>query len=176
MSGQQTEKQIEQGWQTVSHNRTKKVKPEEPVKFDPIPARQREAQDKIKAQQEEKKQIKYTEQVNSNQDWQTVTITKTQPKPKVTLPQKPTSAIKFDESGDVVKTKKVSPQMAKAIVDARVAKKWTQVQLAHNSAIDVKTINEVERGGGLYDAGVFNKLTKTLGISIERNCVLEKKN
>jgi ribosome-binding protein aMBF1 (putative translation factor) len=163
-----------QGWQTVTYNKPKKAKEE--AKFDPIPARQREAQAKIDAENAAKKQIKVSAQIDPNQDWKTITFTKSQEKPKVVLPQREVSAIKTNESGDIVQVKKVSQQMAKSIIDARITKKWTQVQLAHNSAVDVKTIGEVERGGGLYDANVFNKLCKTLGVQVERNCVIEKKN
>lgn len=166
----------QQGWQTVTYNKSKNVKQEEPVKFDPIPARQREAQAKINAENAAKKQIKLPTQSNVDQDWNTITFKKPQQKTKVSLPQREPSAIKTNESGDIVQTKRVSSQMAKSIIDARIAKKWTQVQLAHNSAVDIKTISEVEKGGGLYDANVFNKLCKTLGVTIERNYVLEKKN
>lgn len=167
----------EQGWQTVTNKKIKTVKQEETInKFDPIPARQREIQAKINDENKAKKQIKLPSQSDPNQDWNYITITKNKPKPKVVLPQKEASAIKTNELDEVVQIKKVSPQMSKAIVDARVAKQWTQVQLAHNSALDVKTISEVERGGGLYVAEVFNKLSKALGVKIERNCVLEKKN
>jgi transcriptional regulator with XRE-family HTH domain len=65
--------------------------------------------------------------------------------------------------------------MSRGIIDGRLAKKWTQVQLAHNAAVDVKTIGEIERGGCIYDATIFNKLCKALGIMIERNFVLEQK-
>lgn len=167
----------QQGWQKVTYNKPKKVNQDEIInKFDPIPARQREAQAKLNADNEAKKQIKLPSQSDPNQDWNYITISKNKPKPKVVLPQREASAVKTNESGDIIQIKKVSPQMAKSIIDARIAKQWTQVQLAHNSALDVKTISEVERGGGLYDAGVFNKLCKTLGIKIERNCILEKKN
>ena len=164
----------DQGWQTVTYNKPKKAKEE--AKFDPIPARQREAQAKIDSENSEKKQIKLPTQADPNQDWNYITISKNKPKPKVVLAQRETSAFKTNQDGDIVQVKKVSPQMARAIVDARIAKKWNQVQLAHNSAVDVKIIGDIERGGCLYDANVFNKLCKTLGIQIERNCLIEKKN
>lgn len=164
----------EQGWQTISYNKPKK--PKEETKYSPIPAIQRESQAKINAENVAKKQIKVSGQLDPNQDWKYITINKNKPKPKVVLPQREASAVKTNESGDIVQVKKVSLQMAKSIVDARMSKKWTQVQLAHKSAIDVKIIGEVERGGGFYDPNVFNKLCKTLGIQVERNCVIEKKN
>lgn len=167
----------DQGWQTVTHNKPKKVKQDETInKFDPISARQRESQAKINAENEAKKQIKLPSQSDQNQDWNYITLTKNKPKPKVVLPQREASAVKTNESDEIIQVKKVSSQMAKSIIDARIAKQWTQIQLARNSALDLKTISEVERGGGLYDANVFNKLCKALGVKIERNCVLEKKN
>lgn len=165
-----------QGWQTVSHNKTKKVKPDEPVKFDPIPSRQREAQAKIESEKQANKQSGLGTQSNPNQDWNYITLSKSKPqaKPK-TFVQKEASSVKTNESGDIVQVKKVSPEMTRAIIDARIAKKWTQIQLANNSAVDVKSISEIERGGCIYNANVFNKLCKALGITIERNCLVEKK-
>ena len=166
----------EQGWQTVTNKKQKNVKEPEPVKFDPIIARHQEAQAKINEEKQAKNTIKYLPQTNPNQDWNHITISKPQQKQKISLPQKEASAIKTNESGDIVQVKKVSPQMGKAICDARISKKWTQIQLAHNSTIDVKTIGEIEKGGGLYNANVFNKLCKTLGVIIDRNFIVEKKN
>ena len=72
----------DQDWQTVAHNRPKKVKQNEQVKFDPIPNRQREAQTKIDEAQTKidtentaKKQIKLPAQSNPNQDWNYITLT-----------------------------------------------------------------------------------------------------
>ena len=162
----------EQGWQIVTNKKQQKEQKEKNVKlpdFDPIPARQRENLNKLKEQEDAKKQIKYLDHVNNNQDWKTLTLTKTQIKPKQTFIQKPTSAIKIDDTNDVVKIKRVSVQMAKAIIDARIAKKWSQIQLAHNACVDIKTINEIEKTGTVYNADVFNKVAKALGVKIERN-------
>ena len=165
----------EQCWQTVTNKKQIKVKPEEPTKFDPIIARQREATEKAQVEKIASQQIKYGESVNKEQDWKYVTINKPQPKPKSTLPQRATSSIKINEDGDIIKIKKVSPQMSKAIIDARIVKKWTQIQLANNAGVDTKTVNEIERGNCLYVADVFNKLTKALGINIQRDYLVEEK-
>lgn len=158
------------GWQIVSNKKSnKKVNPVQTNSVqDPIIARQREAQSKLDAEKIALKQIKYGEQKDPNANWGYTTLSKTKPKPKVSQPQREASAIKENADGDV-KIKKVSKSMAKAIVDARLAKQWTQVQLAHNSAVDTKTIGEIERGGCVYNANVFNKLCKTLGVNVERN-------
>lgn len=158
-------------WQVVSNKKsnTKKVIPVQTNSVqNPIIARQREVQAKLDAEKQEYNTIKYGEQKDPNANWAYTTLTKTKPKPKVSLPQREASAIKENADGDV-KIKKVSKLMAKAIVDARVARQWTQVQLAHNSAVDTKTIGEIERGGGVYNANTFNKLCKTLGVNVERN-------
>ena len=166
MSGQE-------GWQVVSNKKTntKKIIPVQTNSIqDPIIARQREAQAKLDAEKIASKQIKYGEQKDPIANWGYTTLTKskTKSKPKVSQPQREASAIKENADGDV-KIKKVSKSMAKAIVDARLACQWTQVQLAYNSAVDTKTIGEIERGVCVYNANVFNKLCKTLGVNVERN-------
>ena len=161
----------EQDWQLVQNKKTKSNKQVQEIAkpFDPIISRQKETQAKLNAIKQESKQIKYNESTNSNQDWNTIMIGKSQPKQKVSQLQKIPSAIKETEPGSVVKIKKVSKLMAKAIVDARIVKQWTQIQLAHNSNIDVKTIGEIENATSVYDSNIFNKITKALGIKIERN-------
>lgn len=161
----------EQGWQVVSNKKVKKDKSQIPSSIlnDPIISRQRDALARIELEKNEKKQIRYDGPKDTNQDWNYVNIGKPKPKPKVSLPQRPQTVLKEMEEGDVGKIKKVSKSMAKAIVDARVSKQWNQQQLAQNSAIDLKTIGEIERAGCVYDANIFNKLCKTLGVKIERN-------
>jgi ribosome-binding protein aMBF1 (putative translation factor) len=165
MSGQES-------WKVVSNKKTKPstVIPLQNKYIDPIISRQRETQAKLEADKQASKQIKYEEQKDLNQDWNYISFNKPTPKPKPqsTIPQREASAIKENADGDI-KIKKVSKSMAKAIVDARVARKWTQLQLALNSAIDIKSIGEIERSGCVYNANVFNKLCKTLGINVERN-------
>lgn len=183
----------EQDWQVVSNKKTKqnKISTEQNIstppktyglssklviqtntsnEFDPIIARQREAQAKLDAEKQASKQIKYGEQKDPTANWDYTTLSKTKSKnkTKVSQLQREASAIKENADGDI-KIKKVSKSMAKAIMDARLAKQWTQVQLAHNSAVDTKTIGEIERSGCVYNANIFNKLCKTLGVNVERN-------
>lgn len=163
-----------QEWTKVSYEKPKK--PEPVKKFDPIVARQREQEAKERATKLESNQIKYSDNKYEHQNWDPTVITSSSNKPKShPHTQREPSAIKLNESGDIVQVKKVSPQMAKSIIDARISKKWTQIQLAHNSAIDVKTIGEIERGNCIYNPNVFNKLCSTLGVKIERNVIIEEK-
>ena len=78
------------------------------------------------------------------------------------------------------KTKKKAGPRSFEVADdnqtyARIVKKWTQIQLANNAGVDTKTVNEIERGNCLYVADVFNKLTKALGINIQRDYLVEEK-
>lgn len=162
----------QEGWQVVTNKKSKSKKSQLPNNdYDPIIARRRETLSKVEAEKQASKQIKYEDQKDLNQDWNYISLTN-KPKPKISAPPREPSAIKENANGDI-KIKKVSKSMAKAIIDARVSRKWTQVQLAHNSSVDTKTIGEIERSGCVYDANVFNKLCKTLGIKIERNYDLE---
>lgn len=159
-----------QGWQTVSNIKNKqKINRVQEKSFDPIIARQRDTQAKLEADKKEAMKIKHDGPKDPNQDWNYVTLSKTKPKQKVSLPQGTPTSFKETEEGGIVKIKKVSKAMGKAVTDARIAKQWTQVQLAHNSTVDTKTINEIERGGGVYDSNIFNKISKALGVKIERN-------
>ena len=163
-----------EGWQVVTNKKNKKNTNQvqnnstEKKSFDPIIARQKETCAKLEAEKQEAKQIKYCEQQNPDQDWKYVSLGNSKPKQKISHPQRETSSIKENVDGDI-KIKKVSKSMAKAVIDARMAHRWTQVQLAHNAAVDTKTIGEIERGGCVYNANIFNKLCKTLGVNIERN-------
>lgn len=158
-------------WEVVTNKKNKDSKKNIPTHInlnDPIISRQKEAITKFENEKISSKQIKYGEQQNPEQDWNYIKFNKPQIKPKIFHPQHIASSIKETGDGDI-KIKKVSKLMAKAIVDARISKQWTQVQLARNSALDTKTIIEIERGGCVYNANVFNKLCKSLGIKIERN-------
>lgn len=110
-----------------------------------------------------------------HQDWQQVILSnpktkaKSQPKTIVEKTESKQSLVKTDADGEVIGVKKVSNQMAQELVKARVTKSLTQVQLAKKCNLDTKTIAENERGGNVYNAQIWNKLCKELGVKIERN-------
>lgn len=156
-----------QGWQTVTHSKKKKV--QQAPQFDPIIARQRETLAKQEIAKQEASKIKYGEQKDLNQDWNYITITKSQQKPKISHPQGTPTSIKETDVGGINKIKRISKSMSKSVVDARVSKQWSQIQLAHISNVDIKIINEIEKGGSIYDSNIFNKVCKALGVNIERN-------
>ncbi len=110
-----------------------------------------------------------------HQDWKQVVISnptlkkKNQPVSIVERRDTKQNITKTDADGEVVGVKKVSKNMANELIKARTAKTLTQVQLAKLCNIDAKTVGENERGGCVYNAQVWNKLCKELGVKIERN-------
>jgi len=69
---------------------------------------------------------------------------------------------------DVKKTKYVSKATSDAVKTARCEKKLTQKELAQKCSMDAAIINEVERGGGVYNAAHINKIQNVLGVKIPR--------
>jgi ribosome-binding protein aMBF1 (putative translation factor) len=106
------------------------------------------------------------------QDWTHQVIRKPVEKKtkQVVVSSVPTVAkVTYDDDGQQVHTLKiVSREMAQFIVNARVAKGWKQGDLAKNANLDVGTVGEIERGGGVYNPSHVNRLGKALGVSIPR--------
>jgi len=69
---------------------------------------------------------------------------------------------------DVKKTQYVSKATSDAVKTARCEKKLTQKELAQKCSMDAEIINEVERGGGVYNAAPINKIQNVLGVKIPR--------
>ena len=158
----------DQGWQTIT-NKKNKVKHVQVQVFDPIIARQKETKAKLEADKIVSKQTKYDDPKDQNQDWKYITLNKPKSTQKISFPQKTPTVIKENDVDGAIKIKKVSKSMSQNVINARVAKKWSQIQLAHNAAIDTRTIVEIEKGGVVYDSNAFNKICKALGVNIERN-------
>jgi putative transcription factor len=110
------------------------------------------------------------------QDWTTVTFNK---RPNIvtatTATNKPTTSslanvgvYKAASDDDVKKTKYVGKATSDAVKTARCEKKLTQKELAQKCNMDAAIINEVERGGGVYNAAHINKIQSVLGVKIPR--------
>ncbi len=89
---------------------------------------------------------------------------------KKTIARPPSVAkITYDDDGnEIVKLKTVSREMAQFIIKARTDKGLKQSDLAKQANLDAKTVAEIERGGGLYNAGQINRIAKVLGVNIPR--------
>jgi ribosome-binding protein aMBF1 (putative translation factor) len=103
------------------------------------------------------------------QDWTPVVFKKTTNKTKQPTIQHAAKPVKLDENDEVVQVKKVSKEMASAVQTARLAKDLTQNDLAKLTNLPSKVINDIERGGSLYNANHFNMICTKLKIQIPRN-------
>jgi ribosome-binding protein aMBF1 (putative translation factor) len=108
------------------------------------------------------------------QDWTPVTFNKKKSVATTTVTTTSTSSLssvgvyKASSDDDVKKTKYVSKVTSDTIKVARCEKKLTQKELAQKCSMDVAIINEVERGGGVYNAAHINKIQNVLGVKIPR--------
>ena len=107
----------------------------------------------------------------SHQDWTHVVFKKPVKQTTTIVPKtsSPQSGTKTNENDEVVSIKKVTVKMSQLVVQARITKKLTQVQLANACCLDSKIINEIERGGCVYNADQINKISKILNIKIPRD-------
>jgi ribosome-binding protein aMBF1 (putative translation factor) len=109
------------------------------------------------------------------QDWTTVTFNK---RPNTTTVINATSTTtsslanvgvyKAASDDDTKKTKYVSKATSDAVRMVRCEKKLTQKELAQKCNMDAAIVNEVERGGGVYNAAHINKIQSVLGVKIPR--------
>ena len=109
------------------------------------------------------------------QDWTPVTFNKrsaptpaAKPKPVATSSLANVGVYKAASDDDTKKTKYVSKAISDAVRTVRCEKKLTQKELAQKCNMDVAIINEVERGGGVYNAAHINKIQTALGVKIPR--------
>lgn len=107
------------------------------------------------------------------QDWTTVTFNK---RPSTTSATKPSTTYSLANVGlykaasddDTKKTKYVGKATSDAVKTARCEKKLTQKELAQKCNMDAAIVNEIERGGGVYNAAHINKIQTVLGVKIPR--------
>ena len=107
----------------------------------------------------------------NHQDWKPIVLKdKKEPISKdiISKPIIKQNNIKEDADGNIL-VKKISKEMSQQVIQARVAKKMSQINLANACNIDIKILSEIERGNCIYNAEHFNKICKILGIKIERN-------
>ena len=109
------------------------------------------------------------------QDWTTVTFNK-RPNTATVINATSTTTSSLANVGvykaasddDTKKTKYVGKATSDAVRMVRCEKKLTQKELAQKCNMDAAIINEVERGGGVYNAAHINKIQSALGVKIPR--------
>jgi|TARA_B110000879_G_C10906380_1_gene406542 ribosome-binding protein aMBF1 (putative translation factor) len=110
------------------------------------------------------------------QDWKPVIINGGKVKNKKTLEtknkQKHTESSKknkkLDDANEAKKIEKVPKEIARKIIDARVAKKWKQKELAAKMSIPVKMISDIETCKANYNKKFIQKIARKLGIFLEK--------
>jgi ribosome-binding protein aMBF1 (putative translation factor) len=108
----------------------------------------------------------------STQDWTPVVFKKSSKETKSDAPKviHTQPKISLDEDGqEVVKLKLVTKEMSRAVIDARTSQKLSQKELGVKCNLDSKIINEIERGGCVYNADHLNKIARALGVKIPRD-------
>jgi ribosome-binding protein aMBF1 (putative translation factor) len=109
------------------------------------------------------------------QDWTPVVLNKrpntvnaSTNKPVATTTSSLANVGVYKADDDVKKTKYVGKATSDAVRMVRCEKKLTQKELAQKCNMDAAIVNEVERGGGVYNAAHINKIQSVLGVKIPR--------
>ena len=107
------------------------------------------------------------------QDWEPVVLTKNKHNRDGTSPYSNTNNLpenkKMKEllvSDDIVKPIYVSHEQSKVLLEGRNAKKWKQSDLAKACNIDVSIIKSYENNTAVFSKSLYNRLLKTLGLSV----------
>ena len=69
------------------------------------------------------------------------------------------------DDGEMIKSEKVDPEFSKMIIQARLAKKMTQAQLAHALSLDVSIVKDFENGSAKKNGPITSKIKKYLNIN-----------
>ena len=106
----------------------------------------------------------------SHQDWTPVKFQKKQQTPKAPIVHTTAPKVKLDEEGNEIikKVKTVTKEMSLVVSTARTAQSMTQKELAQKCNIDAKIVNDIEKGGCVYNAEHCNKIAKALNVKIPR--------
>ncbi len=72
------------------------------------------------------------------------------------------------DEDEEIKYELVSHEVAIAIQNARIAKDWSQAELAKKVNEKPTAIHDLENGTARYNAGLINRIEKALGVKIPR--------
>lgn len=107
-----------------------------------------------------------------HQDWNDV-VFKKQPTTITTIDKKKTTSHidklrKLENETESFEVKKVSLNLSKQIQQARLANKMTQKQLALQSNVSVKIINDYESGKAIPNNMIKMKIQKALNVTFKK--------
>ena len=72
------------------------------------------------------------------------------------------------DEDEEIKYEVVSHEVSMAVQNARIAKDWTQAQLAKKVNEKPSAIHDLENGTGKYNADLVNRIERVLGVKIPR--------
>ena len=101
--------------------------------------------------------------LNCRQDWEPVVFKKPTPK-KQPIYSSP-KPLGEEEKGNVDKLRIISSELAKTIIEGRLNKKMTQVQLAKQCNMQLHTIQQIESGKANYVPNEIQIIARILGIN-----------
>ena len=117
----------------------------------------------------------------SGQQWETVTFTsKTAPKtsgplaprtgnaPGPTMTKSGKAAAALENETEELKHQSVAPELKRALMQARAAKRMTQKDLALQLGCDAKTVQEYESGKAMPNNLLIAKMERALGAKLPR--------
>ena len=104
-----------------------------------------------------------------HQDWNEVVLRKPVEieKGNINLNHK-SNAQKMLEGDDIVAPPKTNKELKLAIQQARIAKKWSQKELATNMNTTAQIISQYENGKAVPNNAFLSKLEKKLGVKLPR--------
>jgi len=71
-------------------------------------------------------------------------------------------------SDDIIKPIYISHEQSRVLIEGRNIKKWKQSDLAKACNLDVSIIKNYENNTAIFSKPLYNRLLKTLGISINK--------
>lgn len=99
-----------------------------------------------------------------HQDWETVILRKKVERDQVKKTGKKPDPI----DGTEIKQLKAPTELKKAIMDARITKKWKQKDLATKLQVPVKTITDYESGKAIPNNAFIRRMELALGVTLPR--------
>ena len=105
----------------------------------------------------------------SHQDWTPVVLRKTKKVvvPPTTAPPSAASAeARLEAETDVAKRSTVGRELGTKIMQARMAKKLSQKQLAMGCGLQASVVQSYENGKAVPDHGILGKMERCLGCSL----------
>lgn len=102
-----------------------------------------------------------------HQDWRTVVLnaSKNEKQPHATTISHPTTRKLEDANGDSIPHKRYGTAYGQAVIKARLAKQWKQIDLARQLGVQLPIIRDLENGTGIVDGSVCDKVYKALKVT-----------